>query len=224
MTVNNYMVIFDLDDTLYKEVDFLKSAYLEISNYIESQFGYHGIIYKTMLDLYAKGEDVFKELIWRFELPLKKEDLLFMYRTHFPDISLSPETRQTLEILSELHPIGLITDGRAVTQRNKINVLGLMSYIKEEKNIVISEEFKSAKPSVCNYRYFHDLYPAKQFIYVGDNVEKDFIAPNSLHWVTVCLLDDGRNIHKQDFGREDEYLPTYKVNNISSILGIVCNI
>ena len=43
-------------------------------------------------------------------------------------------------------------------------------------------------------------YPeCHDFTYVGDNPRKDFISPNALGWLTVCLKDDGRNIHKQDF-------------------------
>ena len=30
MSIKNKVIVFDLDDTLYKEIDFLKSAYLEI--------------------------------------------------------------------------------------------------------------------------------------------------------------------------------------------------
>ena len=42
-------------------------------------------------------------------------------------------------------------------------------------------------------------YPECQdFTYVGDNLKKDFIAPNALGWQTVCLKDDGRNIHRQE--------------------------
>ena len=33
---------------------------------------------------------------------------------------------------------------------------------------------------------------------MGDNLKKDFLTPNRLGWQTVCLRDDGRNIHKQD--------------------------
>ena len=41
-------------------------------------------------------------------------------------------------------------------------------------------------------------YPeCHDFTYVGDNPRKDFIAPNALGWQTVCLKDDGRNIHRQ---------------------------
>ena len=51
-----------------------------------------------------------------------------------------------------------------------------------------------------NYAYFMKRYSyCQSFIYVGDNVKKDFITPNALGWKTICLKDDGRNIHKQDF-------------------------
>lgn len=220
MQINNYMVVFDLDDTLYKEIDFLKSAYHEISNYIELRFGHYGIIYKTMLDLYRNGEDVFQSIIQRFALPVKKEELIFMYRKHVPHISLSSATTQVLEYLIENYQLGLITDGRSETQRNKIKSLGLVKYIRDE-NIVISEEFHSEKPCVQNYSYFQGLYPDKNFVYVGDNVEKDFVAPNFLKWTTVCLLDNGQNIHRQSFDRPNEYLPNYKIEQIEDLLSVI---
>lgn len=100
--------------------------------------------------------------------------------------------------------IGLITDGRSVQQRNKIEVLGLKRWIDEE-DIVISEEFGSEKPALENYAYFMKRYlKCHDFTYVGDNLKKDFIAPNSLGWMTVCLKDDGRNIHKQNTKEIDE--------------------
>ena len=34
MIDNNTHIVFDLDDTLYKEIDFVKSAYIYINNYI----------------------------------------------------------------------------------------------------------------------------------------------------------------------------------------------
>ena len=93
--------------------------------------------------------------------------------------------------------IGLITDGCSVQQRNKIEALGLRRWIEEE-DIIISEEFGSGKPALANFEYFMKRYPeCHDFTYVGDNLKKDFIAPNALGWQTVCLKDDGRNIHRQ---------------------------
>lgn len=42
------VVVFDLDDTLYKEIDFLKSAYMEIASWIEESYGKIGV-YEYML-------------------------------------------------------------------------------------------------------------------------------------------------------------------------------
>lgn len=69
----------------------------------------------------------------------------------------------------------------------------------------------------------YEKYPNSElaFYYVGDNTEKDFLAPNDLGWTTVCLLDDGRNIHKQDFVVVDGYLAKYKIKNIVELLKVI---
>ena len=82
-------------------------------------------------------------------------------------------------------------------QRNKIVAFDLGRWI-DEKDMVIWEEFGSEKPALANYVYFMKRYPAcHDFTYVGDNLKKDFVAPNALGWMTVCLKDDVRNIHRQ---------------------------
>ena len=43
-----------------------------------------------------------------------------------------------------------------------------------------------------------DLIKEDLFTYVGDNLKKDFIAPYHLGWMTICLKDDGRNIHRKE--------------------------
>ena len=38
MINSNTHIVFDLDDTLYKEIDFVKSAYVYINNYLKIRF------------------------------------------------------------------------------------------------------------------------------------------------------------------------------------------
>lgn len=38
------IIVFDLDDTLYKEVDFLKSAYQEIASWLEDTYELKGCL------------------------------------------------------------------------------------------------------------------------------------------------------------------------------------
>ena len=78
MQTTNYMIIFDLDDTLYKEIDFLKSAYRVIADNLEIHFGLSNL-YNIMYALYSQKKDVFQEIIQDFRLPLLKEDLPHTY-------------------------------------------------------------------------------------------------------------------------------------------------
>lgn len=212
------VVIFDLDDTLCKEIDYLKSAYKEIAHRVASSQNGEEDVYQTMLDNYFNGKDVFLSLIEDYSVSLDKDALLAMYRSHVPTMYLVQGAQDLLDAFSQAGVVmGIITDGRSITQRNKIKALGLEKYILSE-DIIISEEFGYGKPSEKGYRYFMDRYPGAQYWYVGDNVKKDFIAPNQLGWTTVCLKDDGRNIHHQAIDVDECCRPKVFIKDLSEIL------
>ena len=56
--MKNKIFVFDLDDTLYKEIDFLHSAYREIAQWVELKFSLNDI-YPFMLRVYENKLDVF---------------------------------------------------------------------------------------------------------------------------------------------------------------------
>ena len=206
---------FDLDDTLYKEIDFLKSAYREIA----SSVGRPGLA-DQMVAWYGEGKNVFESLNQFLGKDTPLSDYLAIYRNHQPSITLYNGVEETLNELKDRDVIlGLITDGRSVSQRNKIEALGLSRWF-EDQNIIISEEFGSEKTDKRNFSYFMDKYPERSYYYVGDNTQKDFLAPNGLGWNTVCLLDDGQNIHKQNFNVEGGKLPKKCVNDIRQLITI----
>lgn len=210
------VIVFDLDDTLYKEIDFLKSAYREMAENLGRPE-----MYDYMLRLYRDGDNAFKCAIEKYHLPVTIEQLLEIYRTHKPHIALDDAARTTLAtLMSRSIVLGLMTDGRSVTQRNKIEALGLGHWMGNE-DILVSEEFGCGKPDERCYRYFMDKRPNARHYYVGDNLSKDFVMANKLGWTTMCLLDDGRNIFKQDFTIETQYLPKYKINTLKEILNLI---
>ena len=214
------IIVFDLDDTLYKEIDFLKSAFKEIATTISDRNTELGnSMYSLMMIEYQNGQNAFKKVIE--ENGIRKfsvEDLIHLYRNHKPNIQLGCETRQVLENLKLMgFPLGIITDGRSIQQRNKLQALGIESWFD---HIIISEEFGSEKPDPSNYRYYEKFYKG-QFYYIGDNVKKDFISPKILGWTTICLLDEGSNIHPQHFNLSEEYLPDYKIYNINQVMDII---
>ena len=64
----------------------------------------------------------------------------------------------------------IITDGRSISQNNKIKALGL-SHLAQ--NIIISEETGYKKPHVNNFKIIEKVYPDKKFLYIADNTSKD---------------------------------------------------
>jgi len=190
--------IFDLDDTLFYELDFLKSAYKNISKQLSAIINKD--IYEDMLELYHEKENTFNWLIDKYKnvAPfLTKEWLLKEYREHIPTVALSEETSNFLQKARSYRiPMGLITDGRSITQRNKLKALSIENYFTD---IIISEEFGSEKPNEKNYRYFADKYPGNEFYFFGDNIAKDFVVPTKLGWTSICLKSAGFNIHPQNF-------------------------
>ena len=209
-------IVFDLDDTLYKEIEFVKSAYDYISNYIESRYN---------LDLSSDVQGCIDDRISFFDIiksRLKRnesfsiEKYLELYRYHYPDISLSDDVNEFLDNISKKNiDFSIITDGRSISQNNKINALGLNH---RAKTIIISEETGYEKPHVHNFKIIEHAYPDKKLLYIADNTSKDFIAPNSLKWDTVCLLNNGQNIHEQNFDLNQDYLPKFKVNSFNEII------
>jgi putative hydrolase of the HAD superfamily len=210
---NQACVVFDLDDTLFKEVDFLKSAYRHIAERLEKEIGKN--IYPEMLELRAAGKSVFDEIKSKYVFEDSIKDIVFEYRFHLPKIELSPGALNLLEAVKcNQSKIGLITDGRSKSQRNKLKALGIEDFFDK---ILISEEFGSEKPDVRNFQFYMESFEADQYIYIGDNFKKDFVTPNKLGWLTIGLIDDGNNIHPQNLNIEKEYLPQRTISSLTEI-------
>lgn len=181
-------VIFDLDDTLYSEKEYVKSGYKAISNYLGG--GYEEQLWKYFEDGKPAIDELLKEIGREFE----KEKVLSVYRSHKPSIHLY---NGVVDLLKDLHnkglKIGIITDGRPEGQRNKIDALGLDKLIDD---IIITDELgglQFRKPCDIAFRIMQTRWklPASQMIYVGDNPVKDFQAPQQLGIKNVWLRNDG---------------------------------
>lgn len=208
------VVVLDLDDTLYKEADYQDSGLREVCQWIEDLYGKD--IHHDLLVQKKMGEkDLLGAACALAGLPFTvKESLLWIYRLHEPKIHLSPKTRGTVEKIAEASKIlAILTDGRSVSQRIKIRALGLANF-----PVYISEDYASEKPMPHRFRQIMQDHSAKNYIYVGDNPAKDFVAPKTLGWTTFCLLGDHRNIHPQ-FSKEyaDELMPDKWIENLSDI-------
>ncbi|WP_299122863.1 HAD-IA family hydrolase [uncultured Winogradskyella sp.] len=206
------VIVFDLDDTLYNELDYLKSAYKEIAELLDPTDWKS--LYSTMFSLYRNKSNVFEFLNKNYKIEIKT--LVNLYRNHKPNIQLFEGVMPILEaIKSKNGKIGIITDGRSKTQRAKIDSLGILKYIDE---IIISEEIGSEKPNLENYKAIEKAIFGTQYYYLADNLKKDFIVPNALGWKSIALIDNGKNIHYASSNYMDsKYRPEKFILNFNEI-------
>lgn len=220
------MIVFDLDDTLYKEADYVRSGCQAIAKAVAQE----GIMaYNTALEIITDARDTasgFDNLSIAARSISDTDSfnigkILEIYRNHHPSIKLDDDTRGLLNKLHDLKiPIGLITDGRSTAQRAKIQALGLTEFISPT-NILISSEIGADKHSSLPFEMMMRNNPTeKRFIYVGDNPEKDFLWPNRLGWTTIMLLDqDNRNIHRQiNPPKSDQHSAMHTITQLHDIL------
>lgn len=217
------VVVFDLDDTLYKEIDYVKSGFRHIASLVSNVNAPEGEVFQLMLDTYHQGGNAFETVEQKYGFRLfNVQWMISAYRNHKPRISLADDTKVALDVLKAKGIImGIITDGRRTQQMNKIEALGLGLYVDDE-NIIINEVEERHKPDRRSFKTFMEKYGKDcDYWFVGDNTGKDFLGPNSLGWTTVCLMDDGTNIHKQSFNYDKIALPQVKVNTLSEILNMI---
>lgn len=215
MTTTIKALVLDLDDTLYAEINYLESAYRFIAAQISAQ---PQELSAKMLAQYHAGENVFENISKLYQID--KSKLLDWYRFHKPDINLFEHVAETLDHFAAEYTYAVITDGRSETQRNKLQALGLTDLLS---SIVISEEIGSEKPSIANYKKVMRDLQCEHYIYVGDNLKKDFVTAKSLGWTTICLKDQGRNIHTQNFSIAKEYQADHCFNSWQEIRNFLSN-
>ena len=174
-------VIFDLDDTLYSEKEYVKSGYKAVSDYLGG--GYEDKLWC----FFEAGKAAIDELLKDLGRESEREEALRIYRSHNPDIHLYPGVVEMIENLKAKGiKIGIITDGRPEGQRKKLAALGL-----NVDDVIITDELggiQFRKPCDIAFRIMVTrwrLNPA-DVVYVGDNPVKDFQAPQQLG--LKCLL------------------------------------
>jgi putative hydrolase of the HAD superfamily len=185
-------ILFDLDNTLYPEINFVKSGFKTVADYLGSTYNLDAdSLFKQMLDILQRDGrgKVFDSLLYKLGLYVEEKVklLVYLYRTHRPGIYLYDDVLPTLNHLRGIGMrLGLVTDGMASVQRNKIVALSLESLFDV---IICTEELSKEcrKPSIEPYKIALDLLQVSpsEAVYVGDDPAKDFLGPNSMGILTI---------------------------------------
>jgi putative hydrolase of the HAD superfamily len=184
-------LVFDLDDTLYNEVDFVLGGFRAVSKYLAKSYKVsEKSSYLFMKSRIDRRGDIFDELLKKYNIYTSREvkKCIKIYRNHKPKISLTREAIKCLKRFEDF-PIYIVTDGHKVVQRRKIKALGLDRYvIKSYPTNAYGKD--KAKPNPHCFMLIvnrEKTLPAK-VVYIADNPKKDFVGIKPLGFKTIRLL------------------------------------
>jgi len=189
------VLVFDLDDTLYNEIEYVKSGFKSVSSYFANTYDINEYqFYMDCLDiLQTKGRgEVFDEVLKKYNIfsykNLKKA--ISLYRSHNPNIILPTESIEILQYYKNKNiPLYLVTDGNKIVQAKKVEALGLKEYLKF---IYITHRYgkNNAKPSTYCFEKIAKREKVKysDIVYIGDNINKDFVNIKKLEFRTIRIL------------------------------------
>ncbi len=185
----------DLDDTLYKELDFVASGFSAVASYLALSAQVDESKVLSELDSnfkrYGRGS-VFDMTLKHFNIFSKAEvrKCLSLYRSHRPKISLAPHVEEVLVLVSQKLPLYLVTDGNRIVQRRKVDALGIEPLFKR---IIYTRDrgLVSEKPSLTCFESIirREGIGWGELMYVGDNPRKDFISLRASGAITVGVQD-----------------------------------
>jgi putative hydrolase of the HAD superfamily len=188
-------VIFDLDDTLISERQYIDSGYHYIAKLLSNKLNKNEEeLYKLLNELLIESpKNVFNRLFDKLEFCYTNDDILKLveeYRNHVPAIKFYDDVLPCLEFLkSKGIKVGIITDGYLNTQRRKLNAIKAYDYFDE---IIITDEFGREfwKPHPKAFEIMQERLNVEfnEMIYVGDNPEKDFYIGSILPIKTVRII------------------------------------
>jgi putative hydrolase of the HAD superfamily len=192
-----HTVVFDLDDTLYPERDYVLSGFKAVDEWLVADHAITGF-YDHAVTLFTAGRrgKIFDEALLALGCTPSAalvQQLVAAYRSHRPDLSLFPDADAALEWAGKRFNLGLITDGYREVQVRKIEALGLETRIPcRIVTDALGREFWKPHPEAYRRVMAHYGGEASGYVYVADNPRKDFIAAKALGWKTMRFRRTGR--------------------------------
>ena len=186
------VLVFDLDDTLYEELTFVKSGFRAVARYLGETGRIPAAAAMEFMErrLQKGREGVFDDLLREYGIFSKRlvRKCLSVYRGHRPEITLAPDARRCLARFAH-YPKYIVTDGNKLVQANKIKALELedkvvYAYITHRYGL------KHAKPSPYCFLKICEREGGSpgEVVYFGDNPHKDFVGIKPLGFKTVRVL------------------------------------
>jgi len=197
-------VVFDLDDTLAAEKQYVKSGYRAVAEYLSDERPEHfsdaKITESRLWELFkGNAQNVFNRLFEEYGISYEKEDILELvrlYREHdiFTELyGMYTDAEAAIDFLrSKSIKLGILSDGFLVSQQKKVRALGLEKCFDA---IILTDEYGSEyrKPSRLGFEKMAELLGVEpaEMAYIGDNPKKDFAVKAQLPVLAVRIYREG---------------------------------
>lgn len=214
-------VIFDLDDTLYSEITYVKQAFKNVAVYLSEKNNISfEILYERMLELLDKNGrgQIFNDIIEEYSIKENPKKLVEIYRATMPSLKLYEDARQCINLLKNKNiKLAIITDGCSQVQHNKINGLGLEEIMD---CIIVTDDYENAaKPSTIPYKMIMEkleINAPEDCVYIGDNPKKDFVGAREVGMHTARIIrSEGMFMHLE---ADEGYEADDVVDNLEKII------
>jgi putative hydrolase of the HAD superfamily len=209
--------VFDIDDTLYLERDYVQSGFEAVGHWVAKWVGIEDFAARCWLRFIAgERRSIFDDALRECGKEPSSDlvsALVEIYRTHEPAISLAEDVPEALQAILSMASIAVVSDGPLVSQSRKVNALGLDVFAKP---IVLTAVFgsKYSKPHSKAFEHVAQCRPADVYLYVADNPLKDFAAPKQLGWVTVRVRRPGGLCYSMESA---EITPDHEMGDCSGL-------
>lgn len=190
--MSRFVLVLDLDDTLYDELTFVQSGFRAVAAWGEE---HHGLdsqkSFARMMELLeSQGRgSVFDEWL---EGRGSVRAALEVYRRHDPDIVLWPAAQRLLA-RHRGEALYLVTDGHKGVQARKVTALDLWHPMRR---VYLTSRYGTAhaKPSLRCFELIarREQVPLSALVHVADNPAKDFVGLNP-HGVTTVRVLTGQH-------------------------------
>ena len=216
-------VVFDMDETLYDEIEYCKSGFRAVAKAATEAAGsvHEEEFYNALWRQFTGGNHTttFNAALEQLKIAYDDrfiENMVRTYRQHFPSIKLPADSETVLRTLYTKYMMALLTDGYLPAQRLKVQALGIKKYFR---CIVYTEELGREywKPSPIGFEKILEALnvEGKNCVYVGDNAAKDFVAPNKLDFKTIQVVRQNAIHHNEPTGENAK--PEYVIKSLSKL-------
>ena len=196
-------LIFDLDDTLYAERDYAIGGFRAAAAWAQSALGVTVSVDRmvTLLDEGHLGA-LFPVVLAEAKPDHSADELkqfVQAYGRQKANLRLFDDAADALTHWEARSQLGLITDGHAATQHAKIAALALaprFRHIIATGALGANRQFHKPHPHAFELMQAELGADGDRFVYVGDNLSKDFVAPNALGWTSIWIDRPAHRPHR----------------------------